>query len=419
MPTVLTISRNFPPIGPAGSSIRLVKFIKYLSQEGWTFFVITQDPAKPAVYEKEKSNVLESEIPISVDVVRHSAKFAISDETAINSILRYITAFGWGFGVIFDGLRKIRRNHIDLLYAGIPNFVNGITTAILCKLTKIPFVLDIKDDVVGGMFYINKSALQQAFENILEKFIINTARKIVFVTQNSLEIYKKRYPGKSNDFVFIPNGCDLEEFSDNSLPALVYHSNCFLILSAASRYRRDYRDAEPFFRAVESFLSKNPKAVKSMKIVFLGCNLGEEYSQLIKSLGLSEIIETYPAVERNVYRSWLSRADLLFLVQPYNNKTSTAGTLYEYWANSKAPILLFSEEGTSRDLIEQNLLGKGFYFTDIQPAADFIQEVYSANETGNPIRISSKGIQAFDRRNLAHQMKNVWIDCLENSSKFK
>lgn len=415
MPSILTIARNFPPVGPPGSSIRLVKTIKYLAQEGWSFIVITQDPKKPAVNEKEQSSVLERELPTSIHIKRIPAKFSISDQVDIKSFMRYLAAFDWGIRAIFEGIRQVRKNQIDLLYAGMPNIVNGITTGIVSRMTNTPFVLDIKDDVVGGMFYIKRTGLQKAIEQMLEMFIINSAKYVVFVTQESYELYKKRYPQKSKRFRVIPNGCDLEEFSNQKSIEPVNLPDCFLVLSGASRYRRDYRDAEPFLRSISAFIASNPQVFENVKIVFLGTGL-DEYAQLIESLGLSEIVEAYPAVDRNLYRAWLFRADLLFLVQPYNNSTSIAGTLYEYWATGKAPILLFSEEGSSSKLIDQNNIGRRFSYSNIKQAAEYINEVYNRKQAGNPITISTQGIQVFDRRNLTQKMKEVWIDCLTDAN---
>ncbi len=413
MPAVLTITRTFPPVGPPGSSIRLVKLIKYLSRAGWQFHIITQDPDRPSVHEKGTSSVLLEEIPEGVQVHRRPALFSLSDQVPLNSALRYLTALDWGLGVVASGLREIRRRKIDLIYAGIPNFVNGVTCALLARITKIPLVLDIKDDVVGGMVYLSKSKLRQWFERYIEKFIFTIANKCTFATLESLEVYKHRYPDLSSNFFFVPNGCDLDEFFNLGSVDSQKSDDCFLILSAASRYRPDYRDAEPLIRALADFVMKQPEARGNTRVVFLGNSLGDEYIRLIDQLGITGMVENLPFAGRAAYRAWLASADLLFLVQPYKNSTSTAGTLYEYWANGKAPILLFAEKGSSQDLVESHSLGKVFHFCEVKQAASYIQEIYLANRAGSPKRISSDGVEAFDRKEIAKQMDSIWKSCLD------
>lgn len=416
MPCVLIIARNFPPLGSVGSSIRLVKLIKYLSHEGWFFDIITQDPLRPVVFEKDQSTVLLDEIPERANIIKQPSLFSIPDSLPDHSLLRYVAALGWVTGVIYHGYRICRKSPFNLIYAAMPHFVNGLISAILSRLTKTPLIIDMKDDVVGGPMYLKKTTLQQAIERWLEKFIFEKASQVTFVTQASLLLYQARYPTLSKAFSYIPNGCDLDEFGSMPSQKIEGFQQTFLILSAASRYRRDYRDATPFFQALAGFLHQHPEARNRIKIVFLG-SIGDEYQEIIHRLEMADIVNIKPIESRDGYRSWLARADLFLLVQPYGNTTSTSGTLYEYWATGGAPVLLFSEKGVSRDLVEKHQLGRGFDYGDVKGAATYIEQIYMAALSDTPVHVSTEGIEVYDRKKIALRMGEIWSKCIAGKTR--
>jgi hypothetical protein len=104
------------------------------------------------------------------------------------------------------------------------------------------------------------------------------------------------------------------------------------------------------------------------------------------------------------------------LVQPVNNTTAISGTLYEYWATGKAPVLLISEEGASSALVGENRIGKHFLFDQIVEIAAYIEKIFDAYESGQPIWIEREGIQNFDRKALARQMEDIWQKALSINS---
>jgi glycosyltransferase involved in cell wall biosynthesis len=407
MPKVLVIARQFPPLGSVGGSVRIVKLMKFLSREGWSFDVITQNPDHPAVRVRERSDVLLKDLPENIAVHLVSAPFSLSDRIPDYSLLKNLAAFGWAIRAIVFGLRLSASKQFDLVNAAMPQMVNGLVAVLIARISGTKMALDIKDDVVGGSMYIFKSPLHQAVDRMIEKFIFHNSQIVTFVTQNSLEVYQKRYLKQQNNFYFIPNGCDLEEFF--MIASYVKKPvEPFLIVTAASRYRSDYRDAAPFLRTYAEFLKSCPQAREDTMVIFLGESLSEEYFHLVDELELGSLVRNSPAVARLDYISWLMKANLLFLVQPYGNNNSTAGTLYEYWAAGSAPVLLISEKGSSRDLVEENHLGGGFSFDEIGQAAGYLKEVYEADRRSAPIQISRNGVEIFDRKSLALKMGKLW-----------
>src|SRR2546429_361750 len=77
-PHVLVLLYYFPPMGAGGASIRTVKFLKYLSREGWKFTVITADPARAITPTSDSSSrFLLDDIPHDTRLIRVPAPFQI------------------------------------------------------------------------------------------------------------------------------------------------------------------------------------------------------------------------------------------------------------------------------------------------------------------------------------------------------
>lgn len=416
---VLVVSRHFPPLNSVGYSIRVVKFIKYIAQHGWEFVILTQHPEHSVVSAERLSAFMESEIPPETSILHVAAPFSSSNKQHallyrwFSKLVKRImprSSLWWGICVFWQGLRRIWRKDIDVLYAVTPVFTNALVGTLLSLLTCRPLILDIKDDWVGSADYFKKSALRKAIDRWFEKNIICLAASVILVTERSYHLYQQRYPrfSKQNKFCYIPNGCDLEEYQSIRNKNPMVNTDQFLILSAAWGYKKDYRDITPFFLGIERFLQRYPQARHKLNIVLLGNSLSDEYNDLVKQTGLEAFIRPLGSVSRPQLVEWLWKADLFFLVQPVGNVTAISGTLYEYWAVGKAPILLISETGASSELVEKYNLGKKFHFDDIENIASYVAEIYRRQQDQKPETINLDGIYSFDRKALSSRLSNIF-----------
>lgn len=441
---VLVIAERFPPLGSAGASIRLVKFLKYLEPRGWTFTVATTDPDRPPMPVGKNSGILEKEIAQTVEVVHikpvigfskalkdseprpKSVPAARVKRPGVLSALRRITktiekwllipdaGILWVLGAFFPLLKLMRKRKYDLLFCVIPPHSSALLGALLSKVTNTPLVYDIKDDWVDSPEFFRKPAPVRSLEKLLEAQVVRQAARMVAVTQNSHRLLQQRYPGLAAKIYLIPNGCDIEEYlkAETILPRLSRPG--FLIVSGAAGYQRSYRDAAPFLYALKQFFTKRPEAASQTQVHFLGNSLDHEYDSLIDDLQLSEAVRRLPPLERQEFIQALFEADLFFLIQPYHNSTAISATLYEYWAVGSAPILLISEAGASKSLIDENKLGAGFGFEEIDAISSFIESVYDAKLSNKPITITRSGIERFDRRALTDQLDIIFRECLND-----
>jgi hypothetical protein len=421
LPKILVVSRHFPPLGSAGGSIRLVKFIKYTSLKGWKFVVLTQDLERTVVPEQQLSNSLLDDIPPGTLIERVPAPFrGESDNSSTlspfefgKSIIRRIlkdSSIAWGMQVFFRGVMNLARWKVDLIYSVSPPFTDAFIGSLLAVISRKPYVLDLKDDWVGSPDFLKKAAHRRIVESLLEKLIINSTSALITVTRQSHLLYSKRYdkPGRESKIYCIPNGCDLKEYEQLNGKQRKIETDKFTILSTIWGLRKDYRDLVPFLAALAVFFEGHPEAKQNTTVILLGNDLSGEYKNTILNLGLNNVIEERNTVDRQELIKLMWMADMFLLIQPLGNTTAISGTLYEYWAVGKAPILLISEKGASSSLVEHYKVGKHFHFSEIEKCANYMESLYLKYQSGAPEWISRHGVENFDRQKLVDQMVNVW-----------
>jgi hypothetical protein len=412
---VLAISRYFPPLGSAGSSIRLVKFIKYATKLGWSFTVITQDQFRPVVPEGMLSEFLLKEIPSETSIIRIANP--LFGQTFLKKIGRRIvgqSSLPWGLSAIWNSWIKLNPSKPDVIFVNSPPFTNAAIGYELALLLKVPLVLDMKDDWIDSSRYQEKGNLRRAIERWIERNVVNKANKVTIVTEQSYKSFVHRYSSlnQANKFVFVPNGEDIEEFSTIINRKQKKVSERFRLQTSAAGFRPDYRDLTPLLKSLEQFLSQYPDANNHLEIEFIGEDIDIRYKVWLERLLPTNQIFYTKLLDRQrlVERLWM--ADLFFLVQPINNRTAISSTLYEYWATGKAPVLLFSEIGASSDLIIKNQLGEHCTFDQIDKASNYIEEVYRAYNSSQPIWIERSGVEKYDRKELTNQMISVWSEAM-------
>jgi glycosyltransferase involved in cell wall biosynthesis len=310
----------------------------------------------------------------------------------------------------------MKTTKIDLIFSVAPPFTNALAAMLLSLAGRKPLILDLKDDWVDSPNFKQKNIFRQKIERLLEKLIVYRAAAIITVTPQSYKLYKKRYANiqTRKKIHFIPNGCDLEEYNILESRDRQISSDRFLVLSAAWGFHKNYRDFTPVLLALDLFLDRHPDKRKNIDVILLGNSLSSEYNDLLAKFDLHTIVRSIGAVERVEMVEWLWKADLLLLVQPKGNTTAISGTLYEYWATGKAPILLISEDGASSALVEGNDIGTHFHFEQTEQIAAYLEKIFQAYESGHPLWISRQGIETFDRRLLAGQMNDIWTQVLNN-----
>jgi glycosyltransferase involved in cell wall biosynthesis len=436
---VLMIARAFPPFLPVGHSIRVVKFIKYLPALGWLPVVLTVDDQKEyETMRKVGSETLLKEIQPQVKIYRTTAgelslKFLEKERefgqrnwlTAVivkvlggarrwvfrNLLLpdRYVA---WLPFALRMGRQIVRSEGIDAIFATCPPHSATLVGAFLKLLTGKPLILDFRDDWIDTPWYYSKPTMIRMIERKMESWAVKKADKVVLVTEWSKKAFQNRYPTEPRDkFVFIPNGCDLEEFALlNSMTATPPNSK-FTIVHAGSLNVSKFWGRSPagLFQAVHQFLGRQPELAEKLSLVFAG-NLPEEYRKLGEEMGLSGVVKGLGYVPHDKVLHLMKSADLLLAINYEGWSTLIPGKIYEYWAVGGPPILLLSCRGAATDLIEKYGIGISVESYAVDGIEAAIYDAFEKYKAGSQSSISRRGIECYDRKTLSLQLGNVLND---------
>ena len=436
MKKVLMIAHVFPPFSPVGHSIRVVKFIKYLPALGWMPVVLTINDQKEYEYtHKVGSETLLLEIHPQVKIYRTAAgepsmkflekekEFGRRNWLAAVIVKVLSGARRWVFRNLFlpdrnvawlpfalrRGRQIVRSEEIDVIFATCTPHSATLVGAFLKLLTGKPLILDFRDDWIDAPFYHSKPTIIRVIERRLESWVVKIADKVILVTEWSRNAFQERYPTQPSDkFVFIPNGCDLEEFAVlNSITAAPPNSKFTIVHAGSLNDSRPWtRSPATFFQAVHQLLQQQPELADDLALIFAG-DFPEGFRRLADELGLSGVVKGLGHLPHDEVLRLIKSADLLLTLGTEGCSTMIPGKIYEYWAVGGPSILLIKCRGAAASLVERHGLGLTVEPSDVAGIQQAILTVYRRSKTATPLRVNTTGIQAYDRQALTRKLATV------------
>ncbi len=115
------------------------------------------------------------------------------------------------FGNILDLASFILKNDFDIVLGTSPPLPNNFIALLACKLKRIPFVLDGKDDAIALLDKKDSgynSSLKHGIYMLLRRFVYKNANQILVLTKQDAELESKRYSLPINKFTLVMNGTD-------------------------------------------------------------------------------------------------------------------------------------------------------------------------------------------------------------------
>lgn len=436
MRKVLMLAYVFPPFFSVGGSIRVMKFVKYLPALGWLPVVLTIDDSREyATQRRQGSEGLLNDIPEQVKICRTTAgepseeflergrrarrkhwlavltvnSLAAIRECARNYLLLPDEYIAWLPFAVKMGRHLVQEEDIEVIFATCPPFSTALIGAVLKKLTGKPLMLDFRDDWIDTPWYHSRPRLIRWIERWMEKWAVKTSDRVILVTEASRNAFVARYPREPVDkFVFIPNGCDLEDFANLRIAIEQSRSSKFTIVHAgllndAEIWRRSPR---AFFEAICNIRRQYPQLMADLVVAFTG-HLPQAYREMVEEMGLSDVVKEMGYLPGDEFMRFLKSADLLLAINYDEFSTLIPGKIYEYWAVGGPPILLLSCQGAAEDLVEQYELGMVARPDDVAAIERAILRVFRQREAGHPIQVSTVGIERYDRKALTKELAQV------------
>ncbi|MFH1453964.1 MAG: glycosyltransferase [Armatimonadota bacterium] len=419
---VMIISFAFPPLGGSGVQ-RILKFAKYLPSYGWNPVILTVKEAVFHIYTDENCKDLKVYRTGFFDFLNMKRKFTKNKEGSENNInptkengknlLKYFTGFfnqyflipddkiGWLLPAVKEGLKIIKKENIDIIYATGDPFSSFLIGTLLKKLTGKKLVIDYRDswtdfNLTDPIYF--KGTYRKGIENLMESYALKTADKIISVSPVINEKLQKKHPEIPKEkYDIIHNGYDSEDFNglqkEKNQKFTITHTGIF----TASR------SPEVFLKALSELVKEDNGIRDNIRVKFIGASLEKDLNQMINKYNLGEYIDIPGYLNHAECVKEIINSDALLLIQDYKYLEAYSGKIFEY-LYSKNPILgIVPPTGCAAQLIEETSSGIVPEDDTVKSVKEAIKKVYY-NKGFKP---GMEIIEQYDRKKLTEKLAGL------------
>lgn len=430
MKRLLIISTNFPPSVSIGTQ-RITRLCKYLDASRWSISVLTlkekyypvppnrADNARPEfmdnlkIYRTEKLDLVffllnlrekfraksgkkpgaNSSRPAPDEEgspAPRSAAAGQSKKGLWKSLKDFFTdifqfpdkQITWLPLAVWQGLKIIRRDKIDVIFSSSPSHSLHLISTILKVLSGKKLVIDFRDPWARDPWR-DEARGDNAYENWklrrvirMEKWVVSKADEVILITREMRNDYVRSYPQlPSHKFNYFPNGYDPEnaQFS-GSLGANGSRPSKVVFIHAGTLYK--FRDPTPILYAVRNLLEAG--AIERDKVVFqfiggITSHL-KHIPALAANLQVDGVVQFLPPVSYQKVMEMMAESHVLILLQPIT-KLQLPGKFFDYLCLGK-PIFAVAEKDSATESMVQDGYGIFADFNDVKDVEKAILYLY-------------------------------------------
>ncbi len=308
---------------------------------------------------------------------------------------------GWAGKAIREGKRIIRDEQIDVVFTTAPPHSIFLIAAVLKKRTGVKLVVDFRDPWALAS-WIDTGGVKQFIKKRLEKFVVENADLLVFVTDKLLKTYQEEYTQiPAEKFKLFSNGFDPDDFNAEDAAAETPPRAFVRIVHLGTLYKK--RNPMPFIEAIEQLKDEGFCDQNQFRVDFIG-TLTQRFSGLpeeIKNLKLDAIIRFIPSISFKESIRTMYDADILLLIQP-ETLMQIPAKLFEYMY-TRRPIFAIAEPESA---VEQIIAEGGLGVTAVSGEVADIKEKFI--QMFQYIKTSSASKEAYiESFNYAHYVKKI------------
>jgi len=295
--------------------------------------------------------------PVAVDPPEGPHRKPVSKIREFKNVLTDCLALpdhhvGWLPWAVAAGLRMIRRDKIDAIYASGGPWTCFLVGAMLKTLTGLPLVTDFRDPWAANPVFLGKTNIVRCFATIMERQVVKAADLIIANTPELGQDFVARYPNLPEGMVtVIPNG--FENYNFDTRPA---KASQLTLLHAGDIYGA--RSPKNLLKAALGLVRKGKIPKDGLRIIFLGeLSAGDRDSQhVLQDPIIKEIVEISPRVPYHEAIEQQKASDVLVLIQP-GFPLQVPRKLYDYMAFNKPILAVTDPLGATSRLMEEADLG--------------------------------------------------------------
>lgn len=421
---VLIITYYWPPSGGSGVQ-RWLKFVKYLSKEGWEPFVFT--PENPSFTIQDKS--LEKDVPASVEVIRfpiwepYQVFFKLASLTGRKNIQQtdfistekksfFQRVSSWIRGNFFipdarvfwvkpsvEYLRDfVERNQIDkIITTGPPHSVHLIGLKLKQSNKELKWIADFRDpwsewDLLDTL---SLSSWARARHKKLEHKVLTSADKVITIAPyhvDRLQVLSGR------QVELITNGFDEDDFAQiDHFPTQKFTIRHVGVVD-------ELRDPQPVMDVLKELCVSDADFATSVFVEFIGKVNSAFKNRVAADEVLSKIIQFTDQMPHDqllkIYGS--TNLQLLVLAHTVIAPGNLPGKFFEYLASGNPILAIGPVQGDAARVLQESQAGKIHERTDLNGIKNTLYYYFEDWKKG--VKVSRKGAVKFTRRNLTNQL---------------
>lgn len=419
---LLIVAYTFPPI-PYSGTYRTLRLCKGLDKLGVKLHVLTINQYNDI----PNDYVLLTKIPKSVAVYRtpiidpwrryqvFKKKYErIKGFRYINKVislaLRFITIpdhmVMWVPFAVFKGIKIIKDQKIDMVYVSSPPNSSQLVGYFLKKFTKVKYVSDFRDPIVGNIAEVNLlnpsdllSRIERRIRVSFEKVIVNNAYKVVANTVTHSNELAKRF--KKDKIHTIRNCFDEDDYKglDNE------RYKKFTIAHLGSMY--GLRKTDVLFKAIKKLeIEYSPESL-NLQVLFVGMN-APELKRVIDDYDVERYVKIKGLVSHKEAIQIMVRSHLLLLVKATGEGSNgqIPAKYFEYLGTRNKILCIGSEESEVSALIRS--LNAGFIIeNDESNMFQVLRDLYEKFVQGDIQVIDHPDIRRYTIDHMAEEIKKL------------
>ena len=263
---------------------------------------------------------------------------------------------GWLPFAAVAAVRAHRARSFDVVYSTSAPITAHVVAGIVKRLTGVPWVAEFRDpwlgspiaEALGG----RRPWLHRRLQARLERWIVHSADRIVFLSPSTARAYRRRYPGAAQ-MVTITNGHDRSDVVPRATRRA--GSGRFAIVWVGSLHRP--AELQVFLDAVRRLAARRPSVADELEVVFYGqvspeCQAVADQFTRVDSLGTIVRLEGF--VPRSAALEAVADADaaLVMLGAGPGMGQFVPGKLFEAIGQDKQ-VLAILPPGDARDILAE------------------------------------------------------------------
>jgi glycosyltransferase involved in cell wall biosynthesis len=319
----------------------------------------------------------------------------------------------WVPPAIVGGWSAHRARPVEAVYSSAPPVSAHVAAGVLSTIIRRPWVADFRDPWIGNAFARKLPALQRRMQARIERWIVETAARLVFATPRALEMYAARYPARAAAFQVITNGYDLADLAADAAvpPADEADANAaFRLVYAGTIYGDD--ELTIFLDALELALERRPQLRERLRVDFVGSlnarNAAIAERRLPRLASVVRLLGQRPRTEA-IARQRHADALLILLAGGPGRDVFVGGKVYEAIGLDKA-VLAMAPPGETRRTLEE--LDWGIV---VDPTPEAVAAGLERLVDTPPPRHIADPERRYDRRSLAQRLAGVLDAAVERT----